>query len=172
MVNENKIESQSLSYYKNTPNKFHKQNNKIFKNYMKFHNSKSDKNFFKSPISFNNYISKEIKPFTYRDFIFSSQTIFPIKALNNNINVLKKKKNIRINKNNKKSEILNNNNNINKIENSFLDSKNKVNKNNNSIYGHMDDNKDFYLCNDFSKKFKCIFDSNKKTQNYNFPFNK
>ena len=172
LVNEKKIESQSLSYYKNTPNKFHKQNNKIFKNYMKFHNSKSDKNFFKSPISFNNYITKEIKPFTFRDFIFSSKRILSTKILNNNINVLKKNKNIKINKNNKKSEILNNNNNINKIENSFLDSKNKVNKNNNSIYGHMDDNKDFYLCNDFSKKFKCIFDSNKKTQNYNFTFNK
>ena len=172
LVNEKKIESQSLSYYKNTPNKFHKQNNKIFKNYMKFHNSKSDKNFFKSPISFNNYITKEIKPFTFRDFIFSSKRILSTKTLNNNINVLKKNKNIKINKNNKKSEILNNNNNINKIENSFLDSKNKVNKNNNSIYGYMDDNNDFYLCNDFSKKFKCIFDSNKKTKNYNFPFNK
>ena len=144
--------------------------NKIFtKNNSSFHKSKSNKNNSKFPLSFKKFIHKKIQPYTYRDYLLS-QKIIPINS-DTSSNLLKDSS-IKNNYKNNTSEIHINDKtfslNYSEIEKNFLDSKNRINKDN-SQFGYLDDNKDFYLCDGFSKKFKQIFNLNIKKKKYNFP---
>ena len=146
--------------------KSHKKNKTTFKFYKRANNSKSYKNIFPAPINFKNYCNNKLNHFTQRDFLHQKKSN-PTKALILNASI------------NEKSSILNYNNNseiyisdkgfnLKEIEKSYIDSKKDINLDN-SLYGYVDCNKDFYLCSNFSKKFKTIFENNSNTKNHNFP---
>ena len=165
--NPTSLPEKNSSYYKN---KLIKQNKKLF--YKKFHYSKSIKAFCKKPLSFINFYDNKIKSNTYRDFNLPLEKNSSFNILNNTSkNFFRTSKKLQ-NKFNNLSQIHINDKELNiinkEIEKNFLDSKNKINKNN-TIYGYLDDNKDFYLCNNFSKKYDKIFKSKNQINNHNFP---
>ena len=141
--------------------RLNKINKKFSKTNSSFDKSKLNRNTFKSSLSFKNYISNNFQPFTYRAKIIQINSDGP----NNLIN----EKNIKNNYTNNLSEININDKNSTKNnkerEKNVLDSKVDIKKDN-SQFEYLDDNKDFYLCEEFSKKFKQIFNLNTK---YNFP---
>lgn len=140
-----------------------KQNKKMFK-YYKNNSTKSYKNIFKSPISFKNYFNNKLYNFTQRDFL--PKKLISKKILG--INSSSKEKNKKFNGNT--SEIYINDKGLNKKEfkKSYIDSKDSLSKNN-TLYGYIDNNKDFYLCNNFSKKFNTIFEYKPRDKKHIFP---
>ena len=140
-----------------------KQNKKIFK-YYKNNSTKSYKNIFKSNISFKNYFNNKINNFTQRDFL--PKKLISKKILSVNSSSKEKNKKFKGNA----SEIYKNDKGLNKkeFEKSYIDSKDSLSKNN-TLYGYIDDNKDFYLCNNFSKKFNTIFEYKSSDKKHSFP---
>ena len=165
--NKNVLQNDNSSYYKN---KLIKQNKKLY--FKKYYCNKSTKTLFKFPISFKKYFNSKINSNTYRDFSLSYKKNSSFNTLDNtSINFFRTSKKLQ-NKFNSISEMNINDKGLNiinkEVEKNFIDSKNDINKNN-SMYGYLDDNKDFYLCNNFTKKFDKIFKSESQINNYNFP---
>jgi len=87
-----------------------------------------------------------------KSILSSSQTILP--TFNKKYYIKQKEKNVYDNKNETEKKFLCNNIGIN-------DS-----KTNKSIYGYMDDNKDFYIGSNFSKKYKKLFELENKSKRH------
>ena len=161
--------------YNNNKARLIKPNKKFSNTNSNFHNSKSNKIIFNSPITNKNYINNKINQFSFRDLIYSPQKTNPIQTFNNIYSITREKekeKNINLNINN--SNYNNSDISLKNLLNNLNDksvlhkSKNSLNKDK-RLYSYMNNNKELYLGNQFSQKITNLFESPIQLKKHNFP---